>query len=449
MFSPNNFLTKASTLASCVALLSLMTTTAVAQSTSTSYSKNGGTYQYSVVDGKNSIKLEIKGDVEFLDDDSGIRSLSEGGFFKLETREGRETRNIEITSDSNGGLDYSYRVNGKDVSFDDAAQKDFAEVLLDVFRTSGLDADRRVARILRQSGVEGVFDEIDLLEGSNAHVRYFTELADQGNLNARQLTRLANMTDRIKSSGDRTRFLMATTPLYLANESATGAFFDSIETIPSSGDHTRALLNILASDLEQVNVVRTLRSVPEISSSGDKARVLIAAIPHYNNDSSLRDAYFDAVETVSSSGDQTRVLIALVEQTSMDADATNRLFQASANISSDGDRARLLIAASDHLSKGGTALNNSFFKAVSSLSSSGNHARVLSAVLNTEPDRSVLLGVVESARHISSSGDKSRVLIAAAPQMTDDELVEAYLAVVETIASSGDQSRALKALMKS
>lgn len=384
-----------------------------------------------------------------MDDDSGILSVSDGGFFELETRQGRESIKIEIRPGSNGVLDYSYHVNGKAVTFDDAARKDFAEVLLKVFRTSGLNADKRVARILRQSGVEGVFDEINHLEGSNAHLRYFTELADQGNLNAKQLSRLANMTDRIKSSGDRTRFLLATTPLYLANESATGAFFESIETIPSSGDHTRALLNILASGLEPKNVVRTLRSVPEISSSGDKARVLIAAIPHYNNDSSLRDAYFDAVETVSSSGDQTRVLIALLQQSSMDSGSTERLFQAAANITSDGDRSRLLIAASDEIAGGSLTLRDSFFKAVASLSSSGNHARVLSAVLNTKPDRNVLLAIVESARGISSSGDKSRVLIAAAPQMSDDQLVEAYLEAVETIASSSDQSRALQALMKS
>ncbi len=420
-----------------------------AQSVSSSSSSSKGKYQYSVHDSNgDGIEIEVRGDVVFLDDDSGIASISDGGSFSYELVDGRTKTYLRISPGNNGNLEYTYRVNGKNVEFDNQARRAFSDQLLDVFRRTGLNAEARVARILRTSGVNGVFEEINHLEGSSVHSRYFTELATQGKLNTEQLVRLVRMTDRISSSGDRSRFFMAASPYYLENTGASAQYFMAIADLPSSGDHSRVLLHALDTRLNNEQLALVLESSRKISSSGDKSRVLIAASSQYTNHPQVRDNFFRSVNSIGSSGDKTRVLMRLVETAQLDAESTESLFQSASNISSDGDKTRLLISTSSHFLSHGAELRNAYFEVVSTISSSGNHSRVLLKLLDSDLDRESLLSVIDSSMEISSSGDKSRVLIAAAPQMTDDGLVEAYLAAAESIGSSGDRSRALSALMK-
>lgn len=410
-----------------------------------------GESHYKWSDGDDLLEVRLDGDIAFTADDAAIESISRGGYLKIEQRKNGTKRTLEVRPASDGTLRYTYKVHGRSRAYDATTRDEVADLLLIVLRETGLDADRRVARILEREGVDGVFAEIDHIESSHAKRRYFTALLEQGRLNTAQLQQLAREASRqIGSSGSRARFLRQAAPYYLENSEVYAAYFDAINTIASSGDHARALIHILGEhDLDREAFFLLLRSARRVQSSGDKARILIKATAHYENDPEIRKAFFDAVNTIGSSGDYTRTLKALLENADLDQASITALFQSARGIKSSGDKARLLVAAAPHFMND-AAQRAAFFETVDTIASSGDHTRVLIALLDhNQLDAASLRAVLESAKGISSSGDKARVLIKAAPLVaSDDDLVAAYLDAAETIASPGDHARALSALVR-
>jgi len=397
------------------------------------------------------LEVTLTGIVEFLPDDTGIKSLSPNGSLYISERNGNKSRTLDVFSDRDGTLSYKYRVNDREVAFDKSARDDVAALFLTVIRESGINADIRVARILAEDGVSGVFREIENILSSSSNQRYFTELVVQGELETTDLIRLADWSeDKIPSSGGRSRFLRETVSYYLADRRARDSYFKAIGEIPSSGDKTRVLLSVIS--LENLNtevIAAVYESAQSIPSSGDRARLLIAASKQYADNDVQRRVFFEAVNSLPSSGDHTRVLLSLLSQEKLAAKTITAMFESAQLIPSSGDRARLLIAAAVHYANDRDQ-REAFFEAVNSIPSSGDRARVLLRLLDSaDLDRTSLLSVLDSAGHIPSSSDKTRVLVAAAHMMTDDELVDAYMLATEQIPASGDQRRALSAIMGS
>lgn len=413
--------------------------------------RGDGVLHYRWVDGPNSLEIDIKGDVLFTDDDTGIRSISRGGFLRIEERNRSEDHRLEIEPGDDGQLTYAYYLNGRRHAFDVAAKDWLAQMLPRVIRNTGIGAEGRVERLLKTGGVDAVLAEIDRIESGSAKVAYASHLLEKGRLQPRDLERLArDVLASVPSSGDKARLLTTAADDYLAVPSTHEAYFEAIGSIPSSGEHTRVLLHLLDhTDLSISLLERILDSARGIASSGDKARVLTEAAPRYVGEPAVRTAYFDAVGRIPSSGDHMRVLLTLLESADpLDEATIEAIFTSARQIASSGDKARLLTAVAPHYART-PAHRRAYFEAVGSIPSSGDHAGVLLALLeHPQLDRATLEALLGSVREIASSGDKARVLIAAAPRVAgDDALVDAYLATAETIPSSNDRSRALTALL--
>jgi len=86
---------------------------------------------------------------------------------------------------------------------------------------------------------------------------------------------------------------------------------------------------------------------------------------------------------------------------------------------------------------------------VKSISSDGDHARVLSTLLAAHgDDHDTLARVLGSAEKISSDGDKARVLKEAVARYSDDELIrKAFIDAANSISSDGDHQQVLVALV--
>ena len=142
-----------------------------------------------------------------------------------------------------------------------------------------------------------------------------------------------------------------------------------------------------------------------ISSSGTRAKFLIAALPVYLVEEPALDAYFDAVSSISSSGSQARVLAAVLAH-DPDRRTLVRVLGSVRSISSSGTKTRVLLAAAPHY-KNGDDVGDTFFAAINSISSSGDRARALLALLDQELDRSATVSLLRSASGIASSSSKT------------------------------------------
>ena len=407
-----------------------------------------GKRTYMVKNDRVDLEVEMKGDIELNEDETEVMSISRGGFLEIKEKIGGTRHHLLIEGESGGRLSRQYKLNGRRVDFADIDREWYGDILLQIIRETGVDAERRTERILKRSGVAGVLDEVDLIESSSSKSRYLIHLFEQAKLNDDELERAARLGKSIPSSGDKSRFLIASAENFLLSKGMERTYFDIVRGVPSSGDKTRVLIHLADEGLLESRAAydESIDAAAGIPSSGDRTRFLTKAAHVYLQESP--EAYFKAVAGIPSSGDKTRVLLKLVEEDLLDDPVVyEEALAAAKNIPSSGDRTRFLMAAAPmYLPESREA----YFEAVNGIPASGDHARTLIKLLEDgELDDASIASLLRSASKIASSGDKARVLIAASDLVADnDDLVDVYLEVVDTIPSSGDQKRALAALLE-
>ena len=120
---------------------------------------------------------------------------------------------------------------------------------------------------------------------------------------------------RVPSSGDKARLLARLAPRAVGHEDSEvcDAFFETAETIQSSGDLARTLSVAMNSGRSTEDVSPAIiRATERVSSSGDKSRVLVELAGKGRvNTPELRRAYFAAARKVTSDGDYRRVMNAV------------------------------------------------------------------------------------------------------------------------------------------
>lgn len=435
----------------CAALCLIDSSPAFAQSTNRQTTRFGKSTYHHIDDGY-SLKVEMKGEIEWEDDETDVKYISRGGYLEIEEKDRGMKHRLRIEGESGDRLVYAYRRNGKKSNFDGEASEWLEEIIPAVIRETGIGAESRTIRILKQQGVAGVFDEIDLIRSPSVKVKYLTYLFEHAKLTAEETKRAASLTEDVSSPGDKARFLTAAAPDFFRHSEALDAYFEAVQTISSPGDKTRTLIHLADKDLlaSKPAYVAALETVRGISSPGDKSRFMIKAVPFFMP--TATSAYFDVVNTISSPGDHARVLMSLLDETEFDSTMMLALLKSAKRISSPGDKARVLIAAIDRMVEMETndEVVNAYLDAAESVSSPGDRTRVLINLIDNDSlSKASMIAVLHSAQGISSPGDKTRFLLRAADQLNgDDELVDAYLETAETVSSPGDRRRALSALLQ-
>ena len=127
--------------------------------------------------------VDVRGDIEFTDNLTDVATMTDGGYLKLRDWSGVIPHTIEIRS-SGGAITRKFYVGGVERPFDDEARRWMAEKLPALVRRSGIGAPQRVRSIFAKKGLSGVLDEIRLLGGDYARMKYFTALVDTARLDS-------------------------------------------------------------------------------------------------------------------------------------------------------------------------------------------------------------------------------------------------------------------------
>src|SRR5262249_7160870 len=193
-----------------------------------------------------SVELRAEGEIQFNADATEIQSISSGGSFEVNVREGSSLRQIRVTPSSNG-LQYAFKVNGKEQPYDSEAKAWFASFLLSLERATGFAADSRVPRLLAKGGPSAVLDEINNLTGDYVRGIYFRKLLDQPNLPSAIVMRIINQAStQISSDYEMARVLMEVSKQYeLADEASRTAFLTAAGKLKSDYEHSRVLIALL------------------------------------------------------------------------------------------------------------------------------------------------------------------------------------------------------------
>ena len=336
-------------LASCLALLMSSPVPSLYAQKSRDENKSVTRWEYSDTDIGLRRRFEVQGKVEFTDDYSDIRNVSEGGWAIIEEHRDRQSFRYEVRHDASGQLTRTFYVNGAARPIDAAGKAWLAKFVLDAVRQGGVDAEKRVKTILTQHGVAGVLAEIDQINGDYAKRIYFEQLFKQANLDAAALRDvLHRMARDISSDYEQAQLLTAVAPMLTGKDSAIQPFFDAVATIKSDYERSQVLKKLLkqetpssalqvlvasstrtiSSDYERRGVLSALAktriqsdevlrlmldSATEMSSDYEKATLLVEVSNAYTGDSRLKSAFLKAVETIKSDYERGRLLSALLK----------------------------------------------------------------------------------------------------------------------------------------
>ncbi len=402
---------------------------------------NDGSSRWHTTWNENGRRLEISvdGAVEFTNDDRGIKTLSPGGLFWIESNAGGETKRYEVRADSGGNLTRTFLVDGRSRNSGEAKPW-LAGKLPEVIRETGIGAGPRIQRIAEHGGATAAIREIGLIHSDGSKRLYIEQLIERVRMDDSQLGETMRLVRSISSDGEKTRAIVTVSRKYRTLGLREG-MFDAIDTIHSDGERHRALTAVVEGDPNKDTVLLASRSAGRISSDGEKAAILVQMAGQASTDETRR-SWLKTATSINSDGGKRRAISAMLNADGRPATLAP-LLHAASGISSDGEKANLLIQAAS-LYTDTDAVRREFFDAADTIHSDGEHARVLHAVLERNTSAATLTSAAKSARRISSDGEKSRVLQRIAKEnLTDPAVRTAFFEAADSINSDGEHARVL------
>ncbi len=322
------------------------------------------------------LEIEAEGKIEFNADDSGVKRMGRRARLEIDERRRGVRRSLEVTPGTDGEPNYRWFVDRKERPFDAEGHAWLREVLPEVFRSTGLNAEERVGRFLRDQGVAGVFAEIQLIRSDWVSRLYHGHLLQQAELTTSQLITWIELAGERIGSDYELAETLASLPVSRLLEPGVGpTFVEAATTIGSDYELRRTLSTLLDSSTPTRGTLdRILEAAKTIGSDFEQAELLVAVASMYPQGESLPESYYRAADSIGSDFELRRALSKALERPLGDA-ALGDLLAAALTIGSDFELAELLVAVGQSYQLDGSA-REAFLAALDTVGSDYEHRRV-------------------------------------------------------------------------
>ena len=355
-----------------------------------------------------------RGEMTFSDDLTDVAAMGEGAYLTLHDRHWFTVRSVEIRGER-GGLTRKFWVSGVEQPWDPGGRNYLADRLPSLVRRAGFAVEARTRRILDRAGVDGVLDEINLLESDYVRRRYYQELLKTARPDGPTAIRVVSSAgDTIRSDYELRLTLASAAPLVAKDAEAVRAYVDAAASMSSDFEHRQALEALAETDgLTAAAIEPMARAAARIGSDFEKRQMLsrLLALPEGAGDI----AVLDAAETIGSDFECATLLIAFVGSQALEGPAIPAFFKAAGTLGSDYER-----------------------------------GRVLKAVAKSKPlAAAVVDGLLDSVRGMQSDYEQAEVLLSVLrSQRVETTVRPAFLAAADRIHSEYEQTRVLAALVR-
>ncbi len=424
-------------------------------------------------DDSRDLRIKIRGDLTFSDDEQSIASITPDGFFIVdENKHFSSHRRIEVRPSQNGTPQTKYFLDGREKPLDGVGRVWASGVYLFALRELGLDSEGRVSRILKRKGVPGVLDEVNLIGSDHVKCEYLNHLLEQAQLTPADRQRVTDSVRKVSSDNDKADFLVAHAQDLATRESRNG-YFSAVNSINSDNDRRRVLMHMLEIDGHDADTARLIgQSAKTMNSDNDKADVLLA-IPSaatgdarcsllnaartiqsdndkarvlrdtgYAESAECRGAWFAVVNEIQSDNDRSNALQSVLKLSNLQADTYRDVAKSAKGMNSDNDKANVLVLLSAHYSE------TPFFDAVASINSDNDRGRVLKALLETNPSKAQVLQIIDSAIGLNDDNEKTEILLAIAKRNKEPEVRASLQKACGKLTSDNDYRRVASALFE-
>lgn len=415
---------------------------------------NKGQQSYNVRYSRDNCSLELRaeGDFTLRADLSDIETLGSNGWVRIEEREGRSSRRVEITRGDNGTLDHKYWVNGDRATWDANGRAWLATTLLSVERRTAFAADTRVPQLYRSGGLNAVLREIAAMPSAYPKAKYYGTMLDMGvKLDSNTLNSIVRQASVDLASSDYylSEVLGKFASQGSADENTWRTFAEAAGKMKSDYYRSVILKNVLSKGrLNGSTVGILLRNASTMKSDYYLSDLLKDVAGRYALNAETRQYYVDALRAIESDYYRSELLKTMGTGGDWDAKTTAFVLDAVAGIKSDYYKSESLKSLAQ-----ANKINDwsSYFNATTSIESDYYKKETLQAALNRKPlTREVVAGVLNVAQRIKSDSEMADVLGSVARSYNlDDGLRAAYEKAVDNMDSDYYRGAALSALRRS
>lgn len=452
----------------------------------TCYTGNKKQYKYS--DNFSNYDIQVNGKITVNDNDTGIKDISPGGSLKISKKTFGNKRTIIIESNSSGNLNYEYYEGRTEIPFDPEGKKWLADVLLDVVRLTGIDAEGRTKRIYAKEGLNGVMDEIHEISSNSVMALYFEALMDNISLSDDEVVAAcAAISGEMSSNTERGRLYRKYADVFMRNNTTSVVFFTSVSKLSSNTERGSILTSIdskidfddpkvteayfmgvdrLSSNTERGSILRyvertqdlsndaysrLLMSVKKFTSNTEMGSVIRALSDLDIQNPEISTAYFNAIDAMTSNTEAGSTMRYLLKSQALDDDNYIRLLGSIKKLTSNTEMGSVLRSI-HKVNLNNPQINEAYFLAIRSMSSNSESGSVLRYTIrefDLSSDSWVQLFSVTG--RLTSNTEMGSVLSTASNSMPFDEevVVDAFFVAVNKFTSNTEHGRVLKGVVGS
>lgn len=373
------------------------------------YNDGDGKTTISINDETGRLKLETRGTITFTDDETGIKTISDGGYVRF------KKNGNKIYAQSNAAGDVLYSVNDGPAAkvLSDNDSRILARAIKEMVNI-GYDAKNRVARIYTRSGSAGVLNAIQDITNDWVKRQYFEYLVNDSKLtNDEMVTVAERIGEDLSSDYEKSNLLKKISASYLDNEQTTTAYLHAVKTIGSDFEKAGALKNVVDQPLTPGQYAQTLDIINDIGSDFEKAGVLKQLISHGTPDENNMNSFLVTTDGIGSEFEKAGVLKDVVKQGVPPGNSFNKFLDVTDGIQSDFEKANVL-------------------KDV--------------AKANVMSDAQ-WVALIKATEKVNSDNEKSGAMIEVSKRMPKSEIVRsAYMLSAKSITSDYEYGQAIKAV---
>ena len=374
---------------------------------------SGREFRMESSDGLRNREVRSRGAITFSDDLTDVVAMADGAYLTIRDRNWFNVRSIELRGER-GGITRKFFIAGREQPWDPDGRQWLADRLPPLVRRAGFAVESRTRRILSTSGVNGVLDEIKLLETDYVRRLYYRELFRAAPIDGATAARIvASAGENIRSDFELRQTLEAAVTFVAADATAVRAYIDATGSIGSDFEHRQALTALAkASSLNGAAIEHLARSAARLGSDFEKRQALSQLIQGPLDAPARRNAVLEAAATIASDFECATLLIGFLERQTLSGESSVAFFGAVATIGSDFERGRVLKAVARRQSLSPDVLQG-VFQAVRDMQSDFEQAEVLLSILRAHSiDTAARPDFIAAADTIHSDYEQTRVLAA-------------------------------------
>jgi hypothetical protein len=322
-------------------------------------------------------KISYVGKFQLLDDETGFKSISPGGYFKYEMNDER----VKAESNLKGEIEYTL-YDGKNnlVVSDDNGKKLLKEAIKEMIAW-GYDAEGRMERVYKKGGVNALLAEVDSVRVSQTKLIYLDRLFSlMDSLLPDEQSMVIEKVKSLNSDMDE-RNLLEKIPLHqLKNPKIAEAYFKVAREINSDMDKAAVLNHFL--DLDSItteNTFKLLQVSATLNSDMDKSSVYRKTIEKGIINGASYDSLVGLVADMNSDMDKANLYKELIGIGNISETQWIDLISKISRMNSDIDKANLLVEIASKMPKTDVVKTN-YQKAAKTLNSDMDYGRVMRAM---------------------------------------------------------------------